>query len=118
MSGKSTRLTGGAGWGITRECPGCGRPQTACSCPVAVAAALPPGKQLARLRLEKRCGKSVTVVAGLVLSEAELKGLLKEAKARCGSGGTIKDDDLEIQGDQRESVRDFLAAKGFRCKGG
>jgi translation initiation factor 1 len=118
MSGKSTRLTGGAGWGITRECPGCGRPQTACSCSATPAAALPPTKQLARLRLEKRCGKTVTVVAGLVLGEAELRGLLKELKARCGAGGTAKDGDLEIQGDQRESVREFLTAKGFRCKGG
>jgi translation initiation factor 1 len=118
MSGKSTRLTGGTGWGITRECPGCGRPETACSCSATAAAALPPAKQLARLRLEKRCGKSVTVVAGLVLAEAELRDLLKELKARCGAGGTVKDGDLEIQGDQREAVRDFLAAKGFRCKGG
>jgi translation initiation factor 1 len=118
MSGKSTRLTGGAGWGITRECPGCGRPETACSCAVAPAAALPPAKQLARLSLEKRCGKAVTVVAGLVLAETELRCLLKELKARCGAGGTVKDGDLEIQGDQRETVRDFLAAKGFRCKGG
>jgi translation initiation factor 1 len=118
MSGKSIRLTGGAGWAITLECPGCGRPQTTCHCSVTAAAALPPAKQLARLRLEKRCGKAVTVVAGLVLAEAEMKGLLKELKARCGAGGTVKDGDLEIQGDQREAVREFLAAKGFRCKGG
>jgi translation initiation factor 1 len=118
MSGKSTRLTGGAGWGITRQCPGCDRPQTACSCPAPEAAPISPAKQLARLRLEKRCGKSVTVVAGLVLAEAGLRDLLRELKARCGSGGTVKDGNLEIQGDQREAVRDFLAAKGFRCKGG
>jgi translation initiation factor 1 len=118
MSGRSNRLTGGAGWGVTRECPGCSRPETACTCAATPAAALPPARQLARLRLEKRCGKAVTVVAGLVLAEAELKGLLKELKARCGAGGTVKDGNLEIQGDQRETVRDFLAAKGFRCKGG
>lgn len=117
MSGKSTRLTGGAGWGVTRECPGCGRPETACSC-MKNPATLPSTQQTARLRLEKRCGKTVTVVAGLVLPEAELKGLLKELKASCGAGGTAKAGELEIQGDQRETVRALLAAKGFRCKGG
>lgn len=118
MSGKKTKSAGGAGWGITRECPGCGRPETACRCRTATPAALPPEKQLARLRLEKRCGKVVTVVAGLVLAEAELKGILKELKARCGAGGTAKGSELEVQGDQREVVRDFLLAKGYRCKGG
>jgi translation initiation factor 1 len=117
MSGKSTRLAGGADWGITRECPGCGRPETACGCKNNPAV-LPPTKQLARLRLEKRCGKTVTVVAGLVLPEAELKGLLKELKASCGAGGTTKAGELEIQGDQREVVKELLAAKGFRCKEG
>lgn len=117
MSGRPVKLTGGVGWGITRECPGCGRPETTCSCPK-TPTALPPSRQLARLRLEKRCGKSVTVVAGLVLVESELNGLLKELKARCGAGGTVKGSELEVQGDQREIVRDFLAAKGLRCKGG
>jgi len=117
MSGRSKKLDGGAGWGITRECPGCGRPETACRCP-APAATLPPEKQLARLRLEKRCGKPVTVVAGLVLTEAGLKDLLRQLKARCGAGGTVKGGELEIQGDQREEVIEFLAARGFRCKGG
>lgn len=116
MSGRPTKLTGGAGWGITRECAGCGRPESACRC-AAAPVALPPGKQLARLRLEKRCGKAVTVVAGLVLAEADLKGLLRELKARCGAGGTAKDGELEIQGDQREAVRELLTARGFRCKG-
>jgi translation initiation factor 1 len=78
---------------------------------------LPPSRQLARLRLEKRCGKAVTVVAGLVLHEADLKGLLRELKARCGCGGTVRDGELEIQGDQCDVVRELLAAKGFRCKG-
>lgn len=118
MSGKSGKLTGGAGWGITRECAGCGRPQPACRCAEQAPAPLPPARQSARLRLEKRCGKVVTVLAGLVLAEDELKGLLKELKARCGAGGTVKGSELEIQGDQRGAVQEVLAAKGFRCRGG
>lgn len=117
MRGKSNRLTGGAGWGVTRECPDCGRPETSCICsqqPIS----LPPARQTARLRLEKRCGKPVTVADGLVLTPAELEALLKQLKTRCGAGGTCKSGQLEIQGDQREIVRELLAAKGFRCKGG
>lgn len=117
MSGKSIRLQGGAGWGLTRECPVCGQPETACRCD-RQPAALPPSKQVARLRLEKRRGKPVTVVAGLVLNAAEQQALLRELKARCSAGGTCKSGQFEIQGDQREAVRDLLAAKGFRCQGG
>lgn len=116
MSGRSAKLTGGAGWGVTRECPGCGQPESACRCAQAPAA-LPPARQLARLRLEKRCGKSVTVVAGLVLTEAGLKELLRALKARCGCGGTLREGELEIQGDQRDAVRELLVTNGFRCKG-
>jgi translation initiation factor 1 len=116
MSAGVKKPSGGAGWGLTRECPACGRPETACRC-AAAAPTPPPAKQLARLRLEKRHGKTVTVAAGLVLSGAEQKVLLKELKARCGAGGTVKEGEFEIQGDQREAVREMLAAKGFRCKG-
>jgi len=117
MSGRGKKLNGGAGWGLTRECPGCGRPETACRCPASPAAP-PPERQLARLRLEKRCGKAVTVVAGLIQPEAGLKDLLRELKGRCGAGGALKEGELELQGDQRETVREFLAARGIRCKGG
>ena len=117
MSPKGKKPDGGAGWGLTRECPACGRPETACRCTPA-AASLPPEKQHARLRLEKRRGKTVTVAAGLVLNGAEQKGLLKELKARCGAGGTVKEGEFEIQGDQREAVREVLTARGFRCRGG
>ncbi|BCR06432.1 translation initiation factor [Desulfuromonas versatilis] len=118
MAEKSIKLTGGRGWGVTRECSGCGRPETDCRCPQAPAESLPAHKQLARLRLEKRRGKPVTVAAGLVMSEAQLKALLKELKARCGAGGTLKDGELEIQGDQRETLRALFEGKGFRVKGG
>ncbi len=118
MANKSIKLTGGQGWGVTRECTGCGRPETDCRCPKAQAESLPPHKQIAKLRLEKRRGKPVTVAAGLVMSEADLKALLKELKARCGAGGTVKDGELEIQGDQREALRTLFEARGFRVKGG
>lgn len=117
MSGKSIRLTGGAGWGLTRACPACGQAETACRCNEQPTA-LPPSGQVARLRLEKRWGKSVTVVAGLVLNAAGQEALLKELRARCGAGGTSKAGDLEIQGDHRETIQALLAGEGFRCKSG
>ncbi len=106
-----------AGWSLSRECPGCGVPESACRCatPAPPGSAGPPG---AKLRLEKRCGKAVTVVFGLTLGEAEAKELLRELKARCSSGGTCKGGELELQGDHREVVKGVLAAKGFRVKGG
>lgn len=105
-----------AGWSLTRECPGCGRPETACLC--AAKPEMPQGPQTAKLRLEKRCGKSVTVIFGLVLSDSAGKNLLSGLKARCGAGGSFKGGELELQGDQREVIREFLLTKGFRVKGG
>jgi translation initiation factor 1 len=71
-----------------------------------------------RLRLEKRRGKPVTVASGLVLPAAEMKELLRELKNLCGAGGTLKDGELEIQGDQRDVLRLHLEKKGYRVKGG
>lgn len=105
------------GWSLTRECPGCARPETSCSCK-ATTTELPKGPQTAKLRLEKRCGKPVTVIYGWQLSDAEGKELLRGLKTRCGAGGTFKGGELELQGDQRESIKVFLLEKGFRVKGG
>lgn len=114
--GKSKAPPAASGWSLTRECPGCSRAETACVC--AAKPQPPQGPQTAKLRLEKRCGKPVTVVFGLVLSDSAGKDLLRDLKARCGAGGTFKGGELELQGDQREVVREFLLAKGFRVKGG
>jgi translation initiation factor 1 len=106
-----------SGWSLTRECPGCGYPETACRCQ-APAPAPPKGPLTAKLRLEKRCGKPVTVIFGLPLGDAEGKELLRALKTRCGAGGTFKAGELELQGDQREVVRALLLEQGFRVKGG
>ena len=79
------------------------------------AVSLPPAEQKPRISLEKRPkGKTATVIANLVLSNADRKALAKELKNACGSGGTDRDDAIEIQGDQREAVRKHLAARGWR----
>ena len=103
-----------------RICPGCGWPQDDCHCssslePVSEAV---PEKITARLRLENRAsGKSVTVVDGLPRNSGFLEILSKEWKRACGTGGHAGDGAIELQGDQRERLRDLLARKGWTVKG-
>lgn len=78
-----------------------------------------PNRPVAKLRMEKkgRGGKTVTVVFGLPQNDAFLKDLGKALKRACGTGGAITDDGIELQGDLRDRVREFLVAKGFQVKG-
>ena len=78
-----------------------------------------PSKLRCVLRLEKkgRGGKSVTVVADLPKNQAFLAALAAELKRACGTGGTVADAAVEIQGDQRERLRPLLAAKGWTVRG-
>jgi translation initiation factor 1 len=62
-----------------------------------------------------RGGKTVTVVSGFVgIGLPEKEALAKQMRAACGAGGTVKDGQIEIQGDKREQVAKILAAAGFR----
>jgi len=61
-----------------------------------------------------RGGKTVTVIRGLVLTPGDMKTLSKELKAACGSGGTVKEDSIEIQGDHRSRVSAHLRSLGFK----
>lgn len=74
---------------------------------------------VARMRVEKagRGGKTVTVIDGLPRNAAFLKELTKELKQACGTGGTSLDDGVELQGDQRDRVREHLQKKGYGVKG-
>lgn len=63
-----------------------------------------------------RRGKGVSVVAGLPLGAAELATLAAELKKRCGSGGTVRDGRIEIQGDHRDLLVTELAKRGYRAR--
>ena len=78
-----------------------------------------PTRLTAKLRMEKkgRGGKTVTVVYGLPRNTAFLKELAQELKRVCGTGGAPGEDNVELQGDLRDRVRDVLTRKGFRVKG-
>jgi translation initiation factor 1 len=70
-----------------------------------------------RLRLERRASdRVVTSVSGLPGSGAELAALVRALKSACGAGGTVKDRVVEVQGDHREAVEAFLAARGLKSK--
>ena len=77
-----------------------------------------PNEQTAYLHRETkgRGGKTVTLVKNLELSEKDMKDLAKNLKRACGTGGTIKDGLIEIQGDHRQQIADVLRKHGFKVK--
>lgn len=79
---------------------------------------LPHQQQTVTLHRESsgRHGKPVTLVKNLVLSSDNLKALAKKLKQECGTGGTIKDGVIEIQGEQRQKVADVLQTLGYKVK--
>ncbi|TFY99810.1 translation initiation factor Sui1 [Ramlibacter rhizophilus] len=100
-----------------RMCPACRKPVAQCACSK-LARTAPPSDGIVRISRETkgRGGKAVTVVRGLALDAATLDTLGKQLKAACGSGGTVKDGVVEVQGDHCEKVSALLVAKGFKVK--
>lgn len=99
-----------------RRCPQCQRPVADCVCGKDRPASV--GDGIVRLHRETkgRGGKAVTIVKGLPLSGSELKSLAKELKQKCGVGGALKEDNIEIQGDQRDILKGELEKKGYTVK--
>jgi translation initiation factor 1 len=79
---------------------------------------LEPGQQQLKLHRETkgRGGKAVIIVRGFVGDEDDLKDLGKALKAHCGTGGSAKDGEIIIQGDQRDKVEAYLKQKGYGTK--
>lgn len=79
---------------------------------------LPAHQQHVRVQLDRkrRAGKTVTVVTGLRLSAESLAKLAQQLKKRCGSGGTARDAEVEIQGDHRDTIASELTGLGFKVK--
>ena len=100
-----------------RMCPACRQPQSACTC-TANASSAPVGDGVVRVSLQTkgRGGKSVTLVKGLALDALALAALGKRLRTACGSGGTVKDGVLEIQGDHCDLVMDLLGKEGHQPK--
>ena len=115
------RLFEGTQFDRPPHCERCEKPETECQCPPIEpepAPRTPTDRQTARLSKEKRKkGKVVTVVAGLLDEGDALQEMLTKLKTACGAGGTLKDGNLEIQGDHLERVRRELSSLGYRVKG-
>ncbi|MAT51878.1 MAG: stress response translation initiation inhibitor YciH [Porticoccaceae bacterium] len=78
----------------------------------------PPGDGIVRIRRETsgRKGKGVTTISGLSLDNGTMVQMAKKLKQLCGTGGTVKDGVVEIQGDHREKIRDALVKEGYTVK--
>ena len=98
-----------------RMCPTCRKPIADCVCGAPLR---PVGDGIVRVSRETkgRGGRAVTVVRGLMLDDVVLAALGKRLRTACGSGGTVKDGALEIQGDHAERVMGLLTAEGFVVK--
>ena len=99
-----------------RLCPQCHRPVADCVCGKDRPAAT--GDGIVRLHRETkgRGGKAVTLIRGLDLPEQELRKLTRALKQKCGVGGALKNDHIEIQGDQRQKLLAELEVRGFKVK--
>jgi translation initiation factor 1 len=114
---KNRSATGGLVYSTDsgRMCPVCRQPMAACLCKQP---AIPAGDGIVRVSRETkgRAGKGVTLVKGLALDTSALTALAKQLKAACGSGGTVKDAVIEVQGDHVERVIDWLRKDGRTVK--
>jgi len=104
-----------------RICPSCGHPTTKCTCKkkkVVKKQSIYPNDGIVRIRREVkgRRGKTVTAVFGIPLDDKKLKQFAKSLKRKCGTGGTVKDGVILIQGDHRETLLNEINKEGYTVK--
>lgn len=101
-------------------CPECQKPFSECICkkkkPKTRMKTKPDGIFRIRREVKGRKGKTVSVIYGFQLDQNNLKTLAKQLKQRCGTGGSVKDDMIIIQGDHRETLMKLLKAQGHKVK--
>ena len=104
-----------------RVCPQCGQPVSRCSCgkrgPVEKAPVFPAdGRVRIRRETQGRKGKTVSVIYGLGADSSRLNVLARALKQCCGSGGTVKEGTIVIQGDHCDRLREELENMGYTVK--
>lgn len=79
---------------------------------------IPPSQQNIRVQASRagRKGKTVTIISGFQSKPETLAALLKQLKAQCGAGGTVKDNEIEIQGDHKQKLVQILTQLGYKVK--
>ena len=116
----SDRLVYSTDGGRVGTCPRCGKPYKQCRCDTTTSNQQSTIKSdgIARVMRDRkgRGGKTVTVITGLPASEETLTTLAQQLKKLCGSGGTVKDGVIEIQGDHCDKVMAKLMALGYKVK--
>ena len=105
--------------GRVANCPRCGHPYKNCRCDQ-------PGQQSSQKKSDgivrimrdrkQRGGKTVTVITGVPGDDAALTSLAQQLKKLCGSGGTVKDGTIEIQGDHCDKIQSKLTSLGYKVK--
>jgi len=107
-----------------RICPECGNPVSTCICKKGKDSITEkntrrfPDDGIIRIIRETKGhgGKTVTIIGNIPIDNNRLKELAKQLKNRCGTGGTIKDSEIIIQGDHRQVILEELAKQGYRAK--
>ena len=101
-------------------CPSCQKPVADCTCKKKKSRPQKVIKADGIIRVQRevkgRKGKTVTTVFGFDLDDKELKDLTKQLKRRCGTGGSVKDGIIIIQGDHRKTLITELKTRGFKAK--
>ena len=90
-------------------CSKCGLPKEICVCEEIARET----QQIRVYSVKRRYGKIVTIVEGIVTSDIDIDELAKTLKTRCASGGTVKDGNIELQGDHKKKVMKELQKMGF-----
>ena len=99
-----------------KMCPGCNKPTVKCICQEKQS--IPKSDGIVRLMRETkgRRGKGITLITGVPLDNKGLKKLAKSLKQKCGSGGSLKNGVIEIQGDHRDVLEKELGRLGYKVK--
>jgi translation initiation factor 1 len=103
-----------------RICPECQKPTSECTCKNKKPKAQPMDRQDGIIRIRRevkgRKGKTVTVVFGFHPGQTDLKALAKQLKQMCGTGGSVKNGVITVQGDHREKLLKLLKEQGYEVK--
>lgn len=102
--------------GKGRTCPNCRRPAARCTCRASPRAERGDGVVRVRRETKGRGGRTVTVIDGIPLPNAGLRELATKLKQICGSGGSVKQGTIEIQGDHRDKVLAALKTRDYNVK--
>lgn len=99
-----------------KMCPGCGKSEHDCQCRKKTGTSFGDGIVRVGWETKGRKGKGVSIITGIPLESQALTKLARRLKSRCGSGGTVKNGMIEIQGDHRDLLMEELRKEGFTVK--